>query len=670
MPIKYIPFIPEPIEGQAVLGNFNRILKYKGADDTSMVLQRGMPLYEMEKQETVGENPDGNMVIRGECISACAYLKEQGIQVDLVYIDPPFASGADYAKQVYIRRNPKVAEAIAQAEQELDIDELKAFEEKMYGDVWNKEKYLNWMYENLMAIKSVMSETASIYVHLDYHIGHYVKVLMDEMFGEDNFRNEIIWKRATAHSDAEFYGNNFDCIYFYTKSADRYTFNQVYTAYDEEYAARFRRIDSDGRRWDDRDLTAKGLQGGGYTYEYKGFTSLWRCPIETMEQLDHEGRLYFTKSGGIRRKLYLDELPGMPAQSMWVDINPVNSQAVERSDYATQKPEALLERIIRASSDEEMVVADFFGGSGTTAAVAAKLGRRFIHCDIGLNSIQTTRDRLKANGAEFDVLEIKDGVQLYRNPVQTMEKIKSLIPGLKNEDALNSFWEGAISDSKLGTVPVYVPNLMDSSSKLLDVVLMNRIIHQAIPDLDASVKQVIVYYIDITSEEEINKFIAEDDSTTVKIELRDLKTILDDVVIGDYAEFHLEEVHDDLRGGYAVVVDKFLSDRVMQKIFEFNQKALLNATAKKPFKPIEISEEGLELIEYLSVDCTVAKGEWHSDSEIKIDKLGFVVCNGVKTKEFWNGTIKSEKRPLRLKIRNICGDETEWEVSVDELRGK
>ena len=142
MPIKYISFIPEPVEGQAVLGNFNRILRYKGADELSMTLQRGMPLYEMEKQETVGENTDGNMVIRGECVSACAYLKEQGVQVDLVYIDPPFASGADYAKKAYIRRNPKVAEAIAQAERELDVDELKAFEEKMYGDVWDKEKYL------------------------------------------------------------------------------------------------------------------------------------------------------------------------------------------------------------------------------------------------------------------------------------------------------------------------------------------------------------------------------------------------------------------------------------------------------------------------------------------------------------------------------------------------
>lgn len=662
MPIKYVPFIPEPVEGQAVLANFNRILKYKGAADVTSTLQRGMPLYEMEKQEQVGENPDGNMVIRGECVSACAYLKDQGIQVDLVYIDPPFASGADYAKKVYIRRNPKVAAAIAQAGQELDIDELKAFEEKMYGDVWDKEKYLNWMYENLMAIKSIMSETASIYLHLDYHIGHYVKILMDEVFGEDNFRNEIIWKRATAHSDAEFYGNNFDCIYFYTKAADSYTFNAVYMTYDEEYAARFRRSDPDGRLWDDRDLSAKGLQGGGYTYEYKGVTSLWRCPLETMQKLDQEGRLYFTSKGGIRRKLYLDELPGMPAQSMWADINSVNSQAIERAEYATQKPEALLERIIKASSNEGMLVADFFGGSGVTAAVAAKLGRRFIQCDIGLNSIQTTRDRLIANGAEFDVLEIKDGVQLYRNPVQTMDKIKSLIPGLKNEDSLDSFWEGAISDSRLGTIPVYVPNLMDSSSKLLDKVMMNRIIHQAIPDLDASVKKVIVYYIDITSKEEIEAFIKEDDSTTVEIELRDLKDILDDVVIGDYAEFHTEDIHTDLYGGYQVVIDKFISDRVVQKIDDFNNKSRMNATAKRPFKPIEISEEGLELIEFLSLDCTAADGEWHSDSEIKIDKNGYVIANGAKTQDFWDGSIRSEKHPLRLKIRNICGDETVWEV--------
>lgn len=629
MPIKYVPFIPEPIEGQAVLGNFNRILKYKGADDTSMVLQRGMPLYEMEKQETVGENDEGNMVIRGECVSACAYLKEQGIQVDLVYIDPPFASGADYAKKVYIRRNPKVAEAIAQAEQELDIDELKAFEEKMYGDVWDKEKYLNWMYENLMAIKSVMSETASIYVHLDWHIVHYVKILTDEIFGEDNFRNDIAWHYSGWNKKLKVsFEKRHDTILYYCADDAGENFNSFFETWEseEEYIKKRKQ----------KPLT------------------------------DEDGRRYVLSDAGngTRVKRYLDEAlkDGVVVDDVW-DLDKINNSAKESVEYSTQKPEALLDRIIKASSNEGMLIADFFGGSGVTAAVAHKLGRRFIHCDIGLNSIQTTRDRLKADGAEFDVLEIKDGVQLYRNPVQTMEKIKSLIPGLKNEDGLDSFWEGAISDSKLGTVPVYVPNLMDSSSKLLDKVTMNRIIHQAIPDLDPSVKRVIVYYIDITSEEEIRKFIKDDDSTTVEIKLRDLKAILDDVVIGDHAEFHVEETHDDLYGGWAVFVDKFLSDRVLQKIFEFNEKARMSATAKKPFKPIEISEEGLELIEYLSVDCTSDEGEWHSDSEVKIDKLGYVARNGTKTKEFWDGAVRSDKRPLRLKIRNICGDETEWEVS-------
>jgi len=663
MPIKYVPFIPEPIEGQAVLGNFNRILRYKGADDASMVLQRGMPLYEMEKVETVGDNADGNLVIRGECVSACAWLKDQGIQVDLVYIDPPFASGADYAKKVYIRRNPKVAEAIAQAEQELDFEDLKSFEEKMYGDVWDKEKYLNWMYENLMAIESVMSENASIYVHLDYHIGHYVKILLDEVFGEDNFRNEIVWKRSLPHNDPQRYGCIHDTIFYYSVG-DECIFNQMFTGLSEEYIeSHYNQVDADGRRY---QLTSLSATGAGESRRFGDKTiappagNHWRYSQENIDRLMNEGLIVFTSNGRPRFKRYLDTMSGPALQSIWDDVLPINSQALEAEGYATQKPVALLERIIKASSDEGMVVADFFGGSGVTASAANKTGRRFIHCDIGLNSVQITRDRLIADGASFDVMEIKDGVQLYRNPVQTMDKIKSLIPGLKNEDDLDAFWEGAISDSRLGMVPVYVPNLMDSSSKLLDVVMMNRIIHQAIPDLDSSVKKVIVYYIDITDEAEIRQFIKDDDSTTVEIELRDLKAILDDVVIGDYATFHVEEAHDDLLGGWAVAIDSFISDRVLRKIDEFNRTAALNATAKKPYKPIEISEEGLELIEFLSLDCTAADGKWHSDAEIKIDKNGYVILNGTKTKQFWNGKIRTDKPPLRLKIRNICGDETVW----------
>ena len=194
MAVKYIPYYPDTLEGQALLDNFvrtHRILRYRDNDRIVEHIRRGMPLYEVERLEKKGDNALGNLIMHGECLSACAYLKEQGVEVDLVYIDPPFASGADYAKKIYIRRNPLVQKAIKDAEQTLDNDDMKTFEEKMYGDIWDKERYLNWMYENLMAIKSVMSENASIYVHLDYHIGHYVKILMDEIFGEENFRNEM-----------------------------------------------------------------------------------------------------------------------------------------------------------------------------------------------------------------------------------------------------------------------------------------------------------------------------------------------------------------------------------------------------------------------------------------------------------------------------------------------
>ncbi|MCI7337453.1 MAG: site-specific DNA-methyltransferase [Paludibacteraceae bacterium] len=669
MAIKYVPYFPNTLEGQAILDNFvrtKRVLRYRDNDQVIERIERGMPLYEMEKVEQVGENPK-NKIIRGECLSACAYLKEHGIQVDLVYIDPPFASGADYAKKVYIRRNPLVAKAIAQAETELDIEDLKAFEEKMYGDVWDKERYLNWMYENLMAIKSVMSDTASIYVHLDYHIGHYVKILLDEIFGEDNFRNEIIWKRTGAHNDAGKYGIVHDTLFWYSKSNEYYFENVFIDLTEEHKSTRFRNIEEEtGRKFYPGPITAPG-SGPSRVFNGREINPPsgrhWSYSQEKINELEKQGRIYYSSTGIPYLKEYEDEYTqkGRAVQSIWDDILP-SKTGNELVDYATQKPEALLERVIQASSNEGMLVADFFGGSGVTAAVANKLGRRFIHCDIGVNSIQTVRDRLLANKAEFEVLEIKDGVSLYRNPVQTMDKLKSLIKGLRNEDALDKFWEGSIVDTKYGMMPVYLPNLMDSTTRLLDKPLMNRIIREALPDLPEDTKRVIVYYIDIIDRKEIEDFIRENnDRTTIEIELRDLKQVLDDVVIEDNAEWELAESHEDLLGGWKLTLKQFHSDRVLRKIDEVNLKGQQQALQKgKDFKPLEISEEGLETIEWLSLDCTTAdpKAPWHSDAEIKIDRLGYVTRNGIKTSDFWDATIASEAKPLRLKIRNICGDET------------
>lgn len=673
MATKYISYYPNTLEGQALLDNFvrtRRILRYRDNDRIVEHIKRGMPLYEVESLEKRGANEKHNLMMHGECLSTCAYLKEQGIEVDLVYIDPPFASGADYAKKIYIRRNPLVQKAMKEAEQNLDNEEMKEFEEKMYGDIWDKERYLNWMYENLMAIKSVMSENASIYVHLDYHIGHYVKILMDEIFGEENFRNEIVWKRSTTHADAGFYGNNFDTIFFYTKGQG-YIFNTVFQDYDESYLARFTHVDPDGRKWDSGNLTAKGLQGGGYEYEYKGVRSLWRCPKETMERLDKEGRLHFTSKGGIRSKVYLDELSGMPSQALWTDLNAVNSQAEERVDYATQKPEALLERIIKASSNEGMLVADFFGGSGVTAAVAHKLNRRFIHGDVNINSLQTARDRLVNAGAEFEIKEVKDGVRLFRNPVQTMDKLRdNLIPGLTANAKLDSqYWAGSIMDSKYGMMPVYLPNLLDGSKRVLDKSEMMNIIHKALPDLPDEVKRVIIYYVDVEEINELRQFIeAENQQTLIEFELRDLKQVLDEVIMEDEAEWDLQEAKDPLglSMGWKLQLKSFHSDRVAKKVHDFNEKGVLQTNKKRAsgksanFSKIKLSDEGLETIEWASVDCINAEknAPWHSDMEVKIEKMGTVTINGKKTQDYWDASIVSDDKPLRLKIRNICGDET------------
>lgn len=626
---KFLPFFPDTIKGQAILDNFTRTLRYSGNDKVKERILRGMPLYESKCVEKIRptqasenllsninlqEKTSENLLIRGECISACAYLKEKGIKVDLVYIDPPFASGADYAKKVYIRQNPKIAQAIEQAQIEMGED-FQSFEEKMYGDIWNKEDYLNWMYENLTAIKSIMSENASIYVHLDWHIGHYVKILMDEVFGEDNFVNEIVWSyRSGGASKKEALPKKHDNIYFYKKNLDF----EVNSLQERQYL--------------DKPFMGSKQDNEGRFY------------VDTLLRDVIEGAIHIVENDEI--KVY--------------NARPVLNLSTEQLDYATQKPEGLLELLIKIASKENMLVADFFGGSGVAAAVAHKLGRKFIHCDIGINSIQTTRDRLKALNSSFDILEIKDGIELFRNPAQTMDKIKTLINGLVKADELDKeWWIGKIIHSKDGDIPVFVPNLLDSSQKLLDTAFMQELLTRAISALDIEIKRVVVYYIDIEDEKAVKECIDDFAHTRAKVELHPLSELLDEVVVSDEIEYKLNEI----KGGYEVEIISFLSDRINSKINAYNEKRIAQSIKSgKEYKPIILSENGLELIEFLSLDCTNKQGVWCSDSEIKIDKTSFVIKNGVKTKEFWNGKISCAKKPLRLKVRNICGDESVVEL--------
>lgn len=612
MPTRYIPYIPEPLRGQAVLNTFTRALRYAGNDQ---VLRNGLPHYETLAAEVHGD-PDAakqNLLVHGDCLSTCALLRDRGIRVDLVYIDPPFASGADYAKKIVLRPNPLAPASAAEVDNP-DAD----FDEKMYGDIWEKERYLNWMYDNLSAIKSVMAEDAAIYVHLDWHIGHYVKVMLDEIFGEDNFVNEIVWCYTGPSPVKGHFPRKHDTIFWYAKNIDSYTFNE--DAIRLPYKAKF--------------TQARGVYG-------------------VNDKTEEEQRAVFAR--------------GKVPEDWWADMSNISSYRDELVNYATQKPEALLERIIKASSNEGMLVADFFGGSGTTAAVATRLGRRFVTCDVNRNAIQTMRDRLVAQGTAFVQEEIQDGVELYRNPAQTMEKLCELVPGLhrltEEETAMGmkrEFWFGAINDPKLGRMPVWMPNLLEGSGRVLGEPTVRHALYKFLPLLQGEVSRAIFFYVDTeTSVENLQAVVRrENERTTIDVEFRDLRPYLEQAILHDDADWELTEDSEGLMKGWRLRLIAFRSDRLVKTVEELNTKASLQPSAKGR-QAIALSDNGLEGVEWMGVDAR-AEGPWQSAAEVRIEPSGTVTRNDEKTKERWDATLFCEgpDRPRRLKIRSILGDET------------
>ncbi len=358
---KHILYPPEKKEYELV---------YAGKQREEDILADTMAV-PLQPIKTFGGNGNGwtNKLIFGDNLQVMKSLlddPEVKGQVKLIYIDPPFATKQEFRGS----------------------QDQKAYQDKIIG-----ARFIEFTRRRLVFLRELLADDGSIFIHLDQKKGHYLKVIMDEIFGEQNFKNEIVWKRTSAHSDAGKFGNNADFIYYYTKT-DNYIWNQEYESYSKQYLERFKNVDEDGKRWQDGPITAKGLSGGGYEYTYKGVKGLWRCPLSTMEKLDQEGKLYFTKKEGIRIKRYLDDDKGIPFQTIWTDIHAINSQAVERIGYPTQKPETLVERIIKVASNPGDLVLDAFAGSGTTLAVAEKLGRRWLGIDCGKLAIYTMQKRL------------------------------------------------------------------------------------------------------------------------------------------------------------------------------------------------------------------------------------------------------------------------------------
>ena len=344
------------------------------------------------------------------------HIKDETI--DLCYIDPPFNSKRNY-NQIY---NNVGKEDKAQAQAFIDTwtwddqanQGLAEIQENYLGHFTSQSidlisgftkvlgkgsllAYLVSMTLRVAEIHRVLKPTGSFYLHCDPTASHYLKIIIDAIFCSQggDFKNEITWKRTSGHSDSGKYGSVHDVIFYYTKSL-KITWNQVYQKYEQNYIDKYYRYqDDDGRKWMSDNLSAAGLAGGGYQYEWNGVTKLWRCPKTTMEKLDAAGKIYYTKNRIARIKRYLDESKGLPVQDAWNDIEALRSWHKELLGYPTQKPESLLERIIQASSNEGDIILDAYCGCGTTVAVSQKLNRQWIGIDITYQSISLILKRLE-----------------------------------------------------------------------------------------------------------------------------------------------------------------------------------------------------------------------------------------------------------------------------------
>ena len=414
--------------------------------------------YPAQLREQYGETINGwiNKIFWGDNLQVMSHLlKDYRGKIDLIYIDPPFDSKADYKKKIEVKGVGKTQ------------TDTNSFEEKQYGDIWTNDEYLQFMYERLVLLKELLSDTGSIFLHCDDSRNFYLRCLLSEIFGEENFQNEIIWKRSTATGLAtKRCGTLHDTIYWYSKT-ENYYFEMQYHEYEEDYLKRARK-DENGRMYIPIPTGNPGPRPNLY-YDYKGYlphANGYKWTREKMEELDRQGRLIFPESpdGRIQYKQYLDEMKGTKLQDIWLDVYPVNPVAKERNGYPTQKSEALLERIVKMCSPQNGLVLDCFMGSGTTQAVSMKLGRKFIGADINLGAIQTTtkrlinvanelhsqlQDEIKYTG--FEVYNVNN-YDFFRNPLEAKDLV---VQALEIQPfSQRDVWDGELDGRMVKIMPV------------------------------------------------------------------------------------------------------------------------------------------------------------------------------------------------------------------------
>lgn len=335
-----------------------------------------------------------NRLIWGDNLLAMQVLLTQGYEgkINLIYIDPPFDSKADYSHKMTM-------DLPAQAGGIEFTKEPSVIERLAYKDTWTggTDSYLDMLYPRLQLMKRLLAEDGSIYVHLDWHIGHYVKVILDEVFN-NNFINEIVWKKTNSPKAQTIgFGTQHDIIFVYAKNPKKVFYKPIYRNLDEKALKPYIYDDKDGSGpYRLIEIEAQGIQktAGRKQFEFQGRVAPWLYSLEKLEEWFKEGRIYKSKFGRYSKKQYLNEVEGLLVSDLWIDKDVPPIQSSEKTGFDTQKPFGLIKRILNTSSKEGDLVADFFVGSGTTLAVAEKLGRQWIGCELGKVGIQVTRARL------------------------------------------------------------------------------------------------------------------------------------------------------------------------------------------------------------------------------------------------------------------------------------
>lgn len=547
--------------------------------------------YPAQETEVYGDKSakDFNKLFWGDNLQVLSHLlKEYRGAIDLIYIDPPFDSKADYVKKVKIRG------------EQIDGTGQGLFEEKQYTDIWEKDEYLQFMYERLLLMRELLSETGSIYLHCDWHKNAHLRLVMDEVFGEGNFLNEIIWGYRTGGISKGFYARKHDDLLFYAKNAGKVLFNtQFYKSYQQK------------------------------KYNFKGVEDLW----------DEEKKQWYHNS---------------VCRDIWDDIYPIGTENSERVDYPTQKPEALVERIIKASTNEGDVVADFFMGSGTTQAMAQKMGRRWIGCDINIGAIQTATKRLNQIIMEqqkektksfkgslgFKILNVND-YDVFKNEIEAKEIVMEMY-GV--EPVKRTYFDGVLDRNFVKVMPLNrVLNKMDIRTLIKSVGdKLDGFTVKAKSKAGEPVYEEGVLVICSGMELDVMDFIKKENKTGVKIDVRDILTDKKNLIFKKKPEAKIEVKAKDKK--LFVELKDFFSPILMRKLEIENEKVLKKEHRAKV-------EDFKQIIDSVAVDVDY-NGKLFNAEMMDLPEKGEVI----KAKYSWEYP-KKGKYTVAIKVVDVLGEE-------------